>query len=78
LANVPILRPTEVLKNFQRFGWEVARQRGFRLFPAHNKYTTEDWQWLLAEAGFAIRYQTQWRPTHRFFVATGASASPAR
>lgn len=56
----------------------VTRQRGFRLFPQHNKYTTEDWQWLLAEAGFAIRYQTQWRPTHRFFVTTVASASPVR
>jgi hypothetical protein len=36
----------------------------------HNKYTTEDWQWLLAEAGFAIRHQMQLRPTHQMFVAT--------
>jgi SAM-dependent methyltransferase len=46
----------------------VSRQRGFRLFAVHNKYTTEDWQWLLGEAGFVIRYQTQLRPTHRLFV----------
>jgi len=46
----------------------VSRQRGFRLFPVHNKYTTEDWQWLLAEAGFTLRYQTQLRPTHQMFV----------
>jgi SAM-dependent methyltransferase len=52
---------------------EVSRQRGFRLFPAHCKYTTEDWQWLLHEAGFAIRHQTQWRPTHQCFVTTLAS-----
>jgi SAM-dependent methyltransferase len=49
---------------------EVSRQRGFRVFPAHCKYTTEDWQWLLSEAGFAIRYQTQLRPTHQCFVTT--------
>src|SRR5882724_9269676 len=29
-----------------------SRRRGFRLFPVHNKYTPEDWQWLLTEAGF--------------------------
>jgi SAM-dependent methyltransferase len=51
---------------------DVSRQRGFRLFPAHNKYTTEDWQWLLGEAGFVIRHQTQLRPTHRVFVTAPA------
>jgi ubiquinone/menaquinone biosynthesis C-methylase UbiE len=45
-----------------------SRQRGFRLFPVHNKYTTEDWQWLLGEAGFTICGQTQSRPTHEIFV----------
>jgi SAM-dependent methyltransferase len=49
---------------------DLSRQRGFRLFPAHCKYTTEDWQWLLGEAGLAIRYQKQLRPTHQFFVTT--------
>src|SRR5262245_49237300 len=48
----------------------VSRQRGFRLFPAHCKYTTADWLWLLGEAGFTIRYQKQLRPTHQFFVTT--------
>jgi SAM-dependent methyltransferase len=47
-----------------------SRRRGFRLFPVHNKYTTEDWQWLLAEAGFTIGYQEQLRASHRSFVAT--------
>ena len=46
-----------------------SRQRGFRLFPMHNKYTPEDWQWLLAAAGFAILEQTELRPAHRVFVA---------
>lgn len=47
-------------------------RRGFRLFPVHNKYTTEDWRWLLAQAGFAVRTHTQLRPTHRFFVLSVA------
>ena len=50
----------------------VALRRGFRLFPVHNKYTTEDWQWLLGEAGLTIRHQTQLRPTHQLFVTTPA------
>jgi hypothetical protein len=44
------------------------RRRSFRLFPVHNKYSAEDWEWLLAEAGFTIRCHTQLRPTHRIFV----------
>jgi SAM-dependent methyltransferase len=57
---------------------DVSRQRGFRLFPVHNKYTAEDWQWLLGEAGFAIRHQIQLRPTHQLFVATPAHKAQAR
>ena len=49
---------------------DEAMRPGFRCFPVHNKYTTEDWQWLLAEAGFSIRSQTQLRPTHQMFVTT--------
>ena len=49
--------------------------RAFRLFPVHNKYTSEDWQWLLAEAGFAIRHQAALRQSHRMFVATTAAAA---
>ena len=48
----------------------VSRQRGFRLFPVHNKYTVEDWEWLLAEAGFHIRSRASLRPTHRIFITT--------
>jgi SAM-dependent methyltransferase len=50
-----------------------SRRRGFRLFAAHNKYTADDWRWLLAEAGFALRHEAQLRPAHRVFV-TGPSA----
>lgn len=49
-----------------------AVRRGFRLFPVHNKYTPEDWRWLLAEAGLTLRHQTQLRPTHQIFVASSA------
>jgi ubiquinone/menaquinone biosynthesis C-methylase UbiE len=47
---------------------DEGRRRSFRLFPVHNKYTTEDWKWLLAEAGLTVRCHTQLRPTHRIFV----------
>jgi SAM-dependent methyltransferase len=47
-------------------------RRGYRLFPAHNKYTTEDWRWLLVQTGFTIRDETQLRDSHRIFVATPA------
>ncbi len=46
------------------------RLRGFRLFPVHNKYTLEDWEWLLAEAGFHIRSQVSFRASHQIFVTT--------
>jgi SAM-dependent methyltransferase len=44
--------------------------RGFRLFAVHNKYTPEDWQWLLAQAGFGICDRTQLRASHQVFVAS--------
>src|SRR5262247_2008628 len=47
-------------------------RRGFRLFPAHNKYTTEDWRWLLGEARFTIKDETQLRDSHRIFVTAPA------
>ncbi len=30
MNTVPILSPRDVVKAFQKFGWEVARQRGIR------------------------------------------------
>lgn len=32
--------------------------RALKLFPVHNKYTVDDWRWLLANAGFAIDEET--------------------
>jgi len=45
-------------------------RRAFRLFPVHNKYSVEDWRWLLGEAGFEVLAQTELRASHRIFVAT--------
>jgi SAM-dependent methyltransferase len=47
---------------------EAETRRAFRLFPVHNKYTPDDWRWLLAEAGFAIRHEAQIRDSHLIFV----------
>jgi SAM-dependent methyltransferase len=47
-------------------------RRGFRLFPVHNKYTPDDWRWLLTRAGFAIRHLGQLRVSHQIFVTTPA------
>jgi SAM-dependent methyltransferase len=49
-----------------------ALRRGYRLFPVHNKYTPDDWRWLLAEAGLTVRDHTQLRPTHQIFVCVDA------
>ena len=40
-----------------------------RLFPFHNKYTAEDWKWLLAEAGFSLVSTVRLRPPSQIFVA---------
>jgi SAM-dependent methyltransferase len=52
----------------------VAARRGYRLFPVHNKYTPDDWRWLLAEAGLVVRNETALRASHRIFV--GGLATP--
>jgi SAM-dependent methyltransferase len=48
----------------------VCISRGYRLFAVHNKFTADDWRWLLGEAGFAVRHDGQVRPTHHMFVAS--------
>jgi SAM-dependent methyltransferase len=76
LLNDWIRQPLSTYLAWRReaFGEDEAEavRRGFRLFAVHNKYTVEDWQWLLRTAGFAIRHDAQLRPTHRIFVATPA------
>jgi len=51
---------------------DADRWRWFRLFPVHNKYTIEDWQWLLAEGGFRVQCSTQLRSHFQVFVTTPA------
>lgn len=53
-----------------------ASRRGYRLFPVHNKYTPDDWRWLLAEAGLLVREQTALRASHRIFVAVPSAPGP--
>lgn len=45
-----------------------SHRRGFRLFPVHAKYTSDDWRWLLGKAGFAVHHETELRASHRIFV----------
>ena len=38
MGTIPLLRPSEVVKIFERLGWEVARQRGSHIImtkPGH-------------------------------------------
>ena len=49
---------------------EADRKRWFRLFPAHNKYTIEDWQWLLTTGAFRVHCSAQLRPHFQVFVTT--------
>lgn len=51
----------------------VALKRQFRMFPFHNKYTPEDWTWLLENTGFTVKSTAQPRPAFRAFLATPAS-----
>lgn len=44
------------------------RARWLRLFPVHNKYTVEDWEWLLSESGFSLEASVAFRPQSRIFV----------
>jgi hypothetical protein len=47
-----------------------SRRRWLRLFPFHNKYTVEDWKWVLKEAGFSLVTTVQLRPQSQIFLAT--------
>ena len=48
----------------------VGRLRAMRLFPSHNKYTLEDWRWLLDECGFDVVADAAPRANFHAFVAT--------
>ena len=47
----------------------AARVSAMRLFPSHNKYTAEDWRWLLGECGFTVAADTGIRARFHVFVA---------
>jgi SAM-dependent methyltransferase len=40
------------------------RSAMFRLFPAHNKYTIDDWLWVLQEGGLRVLNHQQLRSPH--------------
>ena len=48
-------------------------RRWLRLFPVHNKYTPEDWLWLLDRNGFQVHQKTQVREHFNIFVTTAVT-----
>lgn len=57
-------------KNQSEEGNETLQLSGLRLFPVHNKFTVEDWEWLLSQAGFDVRSYPARLPTHQIFIST--------
>lgn len=63
---VPILRPGEVVKTFEKFGWEVARQKGSHIIltksghiatlsvPNHPEVARGTLRSLIARAGITV------------------------
>ena len=63
---VPLLRPAEVLRGFQRLGWEVARQRGSHIIltksghiatlsvPNHSQVARGTLRSLISKAGLTV------------------------
>jgi SAM-dependent methyltransferase len=53
---------------------EATRSAMFKLFPSHNKYTTDDWLWVLEQGGFRVVEHKQLRSPHfaRSFVPARA------
>jgi len=43
---------------------EIARIRSMRLFADHNKYSREDWHWLLETAGYQVQSDNQVASPH--------------
>ncbi|MEE9162522.1 MAG: type II toxin-antitoxin system HicA family toxin [Candidatus Neomarinimicrobiota bacterium] len=63
---VPVLRPREVVRTFERFGWEVARQRGSHIIltkeghiatlsvPNHLEVARGTLRSLIAKSGLSV------------------------
>jgi len=66
MPSVPILRPREVVKAFERLGWEIARQRGSHIvltkkghistlsIPNHSEVARGTLRSLIARAGISV------------------------
>jgi len=66
MPQVPLLRPHQVVKTFQRLGWQVARQRGSHIIltkeghiatlsvPDHPQVARGTLRSLIARAGLTI------------------------
>lgn len=64
---VPILRPREVVKTFEKIGWEVVRQRGSHIVlikkghiatlsvPNHTEVARGTLRSLIAKAGITVK-----------------------
>ncbi|WP_347273001.1 type II toxin-antitoxin system HicA family toxin [Candidatus Kuenenia sp.] len=67
MSIVPILRPWDVVKIFEKFGWEVVRQRGSHIVPTkkghiaslsvpnHNEVARGTLRSLIAKAGITVK-----------------------
>ena len=63
---VPVLRPTEVVRAFERAGWQIARQRGSHIImtkpghiatlsiPEHAEVARGTLRSLIARSGMAV------------------------
>lgn len=66
MPNVPVLKPRQVVKAFERLGWEVSRQRGSHIImtkaghiatlsvPNHSEVARGTLRSLIAKAGITI------------------------
>lgn len=66
MAAVPVLRPRQVIKAFEKLGWEVARQRGSHIIltkkghiatlsvPKHPEVARGTLRSLIARAGLTV------------------------
>ncbi len=66
MGSIPLLRPKEVVKVFERLGWEIARQRGSHIImtkpghlatlsiPDHDFVARGTLRSLMARAGISI------------------------
>ena len=66
MVAVPVLRPRQVIKTFEKLGWEVARQRGSHIIltkkghiatlsvPKHPEVARGTLRSLIARAGLTV------------------------